>query len=257
MQGINTSRVNINRLTNSSRDINRINHVADSPSLLPSGGTAAVVARDARSLLQTLQGSRAATRDPQQADTMDSPAPSQQAPTHVGRLDSVTSRSSLRISSLRPRNHCFHVEPVDDPMLHVISTAPNSSVGQNANCGMTNTSFVIDMSNSSLRDHSSRNVASDNNGTISHHIEFNTVPQIITPLDGPTRGETSAIQTTGDTEKVELLSEVNSDQNSSTESLQFIKPDSNQCTVTSLTPLLSRDSDSEAEATSGAGVSMV
>ena len=187
-------------------------------------------------------------------------------PVDRGRLDSVTSGTSIGgLATPRPRSHCFQVEPVDDSILDVNSTttaAAAQSAGQTT-CssavqggGMTNASFVIDMNNTTVHD-----TVGDGNGaslSANHHVGFNTMPQIIkTPPEGPgvppseqppSSSSSTANQKTEDLEIMEPLSEVHSDQNSSTESLQYIKPDRNQCTVTSLTPLLSRDSsDSEPE----------
>ena len=85
-------------------------------------------------------------------------------------------------------------------------------------------------------------------------MAFNSVPQIITqppPPEGVTATgaelPTSSL-TAAEVGLMDPLLEVATDQNSSTESLPYIKPDPNQCTVTSLTPLLPSDSsDSEPE----------
>ena len=268
VQGIDTSRANINRLTHSSRDINRLNHVATpdhygNASMAPLSGNN----RDARTLLLTLQGSRAVSR--QNSNNLNSPVGDESSrfesdrgrlnsvtsrfESDRDRLDSVTSRCSVGFSTPRPRSHCFQVEPVSDSMLDVNSSASNSA-GQNCSPagqgGMTNASFVIDMNNT-LAQSTSKDVTGTSSSA-HHHVGFNTVPQIIkTPPEGTGAvvPEPSANQVAmGDREVLEPLSEVHSDQNSSTESLQFMKPDLNQCTVTSLTPLLSRDSsDSEPE----------
>ncbi len=148
--------------------------------------------------------------------------------------------------------------------------------------GVTNASFVIDLNNAGaspaselqtlLGDGNSSNntatttttgaaasavAAHDSPDAPSHnlHVEFNTVPEIISipasasePAPGSVIGGDAPInQLSVDMERLEPLPplpEVSSEHNSSTESLQ-IQVDSEQCTVTSLTPLLPRDSDSE------------
>ena len=277
VQGIDTSRANINKLTHSSRDISRVCHVPTpehhanntlaTPDhhgniQTPSGGGGN---RDVRTLLLTLQGSRAISR--QNSTNLNSPVGGDDLrPVDRGRLDSVTSRGSVGgLATPRPRSHCFQVEQVDDSVLDVNSTtaaAAAPSAGQNTGSsavqggGMTNASFVIDMNNTTLQDTVGDGFCTSFSGN--HHVGFNTMPQIIkTPPERPgvppseqppSSSLSTANQKTGDLEIMEPLPEVNSDQNSSTESLEYIKPDRNQCTVTSLTPLLSRDSsDSEPE----------
>ena len=134
-----------------------------------------------------------------------------------------------------------------------------SSAGQNAvahcGAGITNATFVIDMNNTAANDTQSDLINNANNS--SHHVAFKSVPQIITqppPPDGvpATTAELPTSSLTAEVGLMDPLLEAASDQNSSTESLPYIKPDPNQCTVTSLTPLLPSDSsDSEPEVPSG------
>ena len=288
VQGIDTSRANVNRLTNSSRDLHRGHH--DNNSHCGGAGAAShsTPSSTARhlpaALLQTLHGTRTTTHDNYHSagcNSAESPVTDHPPSLHVSRvrIDSLTSQTSLAVpgnhgnlgnySNPRPRSHCFTVEPVDDSTLDANTTTttttaptptPTSSARQNgvANCGagITNATFAIDMNNTAESDIQSDLINNANNSSL--HVAFNSVPQIITqspPPEGVTAATaelpTSSL-TSAEVGLMEPLLEVATDQNSSTESLPYIKPDPNQCTVTSLTPLLPSDSsDSEPEVPPG------
>ncbi len=254
--------------------------------------------------MQTLQGSRTVLpRDPttQSVISMETTSPTSEHLASRVRLDSVTSTTTTSgvVTSSRPRSHVFHVEPVDDSALldsanHVTSTPATNSIPTTENThgltndrgGLTNDSFVVDMSTESL---STQPLLGDNKTMTTHdntsspdtglHVEFS--PHVINiPAEGPIittatatppvigDGSANPLSAAGDLasssaatqpggagivgglEPLPTVVEVNS----STESLVRVDPE--QCTVTSLTPLLeSRDSDSEPETpmTSSAG----
>ena len=272
VQGIDTSRANVNRLTNSSRDLHRGHHDNNNQcSGAASHSTPSTTARHLpAALLQTLHGTRTITHDNHYArcNSAESPVTDRPPSLHASRvrIDSLTSQTSLSVpgnhGNPRPRSHCFTVEPVDDSTLDTNTTTtaptPTSSTGQNgvAQCGagITNATFVIDMNNTATSDVQSDFINNAANNS-SLHVAFNSVPQIITqppPPEGVTTAATAELpgtnSLTAEVGLMEPLLEVATDQNSSTESLPYIKPDPNQCTVTSLTPLLPPDSsDSEPE----------
>ena len=275
VQGIDTSRANVNRLSNSSRDLHRIHH--DNNNHCGGSGTSSNSTPSAvRHLLQTLHGTWTVDHDNHhgRCNSVDSPVtdrPTSPA-TSRARIDSLTSQASLSVpghhgnpSNPRPRSHCFTVEHVDDSTLGANSVAtptltmPRSSAGQNAvahcGAGITNATFVIDMNNTAANETQSDLINSPHN--TSHHVAFNSVPQIITQPPSPPDGATlttAELPTSSLTGNLGLMDQAATDQNSSTESLPYIKPDPNQCTVTSLTPLLPSDSsDSEPEASQSCG----
>ena len=283
VQGIDTSRANVNRLTNSSRDLHRGHHDNNNHcggSGAASHSTPSSTARHLpAALLQTLHGTRTITHDNHHSagcNSAESPVTDRPPSLHASRvrIDSLTSQTSLSVpgnhGNLRPRSHCFTVEPVDDSTLNANTTTtttaptPTSSAGQNGvthcSAGVTNATFVIDMNNTAATDIQSDLVNNAANNS-SLHVAFNSVPQIITqppPPEGVTAAATTVAElptsslTAAEVGLMEPLLEVATDQNSSTESLPYIKPDPNQCTVTSLTPLLPSDSsDSEPEVPPG------
>ena len=284
VQGIDTSRANVNRLTNSSRDLHRGHHDNNNHCGAASHSTPSTARHLPAALLQTLHGTRTITHDNHQlagCNSAESPVTDRPPSLHASRvrIDSLTSQTSLSVpgnhcnlgnySNPRPRSHCFTVEPVDDSTLDANTTtttttapAPTSSAGQNGvthcGAGITNAPFVIDMNNTAATDIQSDLVNNAANSS-SLNVAFNSVPQIITqppPPEGVTATTVAELPTssltTAEVGLMEPLLEVATDQNSSTESLSYIKPDPNQCTVTSLTPLLPSDSsDSEPEVPPG------
>ena len=274
VQGIDTSRVNVNRLTNSSRDLHRVHH-DNNNHCGATHSTPSTVRHLPAALLQTLNGTRTITHDNHHGECNSVESPVSDRPPSLAasrvRIDSLTSQVSLSVpghhgnpgiyGNPRPRSHCFTVEPVDDSTLDANPITPTptmsrSSAGQNAvahcGAGITNATFVIDINSTAANDTQSDLI--NNANSSSQHVAFNSVPQIITEAPPPegAAATTAELPTSSWTAVVGLMDPAVTDQNSSTESLPYIKPDPNQCTVTSLTPLLPPDSsDSEPEVPSG------
>ncbi len=265
VQGIRTSR----------RDIHRQNSHGEA------GHHALGANHTARHLLQTLSGAHTTCNTPAgsrfdvsrlASDSIMSRLSVLNVPNHGG-IHIGANSNGTNVTSPRPRSHCFQVEPVDESALNSTPIVQNTGIRHGSvrrDSGMTNDSFVIDMSHhdnrpTSLATNSQLNTATCQSSNVISPLATNSFPEESTeqdskklPLKSPTGHVTfedhadAATYSDGGKEKLDEVPEIRVSEenspNSSTESLEYIKPDQEQCTVNSLTPLLPDSSDSEGEA---------